>query len=142
MDQPPADDSKAATTPHPGWSDERVEQVVGNLLRVGVTLSAVVVAVGGILYLARHGREPLRESRIYSPQRVQVRRVFDMFSDAWELHSGGVIELGLLLLIGTPITRVLFSVIAFVFQRDYVYVGVTLVVLTVLLYSLFSGYLH
>ena len=37
----------------PGWTDERVEQVVGNLLRAGVLTAAVVVAAGGFLYLAK-----------------------------------------------------------------------------------------
>jgi uncharacterized membrane protein len=55
------------------------------------------------------------------------------------LGSGrGWIQLGLLLLIATPVARVAFSVYAFARQRDFLYVGVTLIVLTVLLFGLFS----
>lgn len=54
-------------------------------------------------------------------------------------HSRGIIEAGLLVLIATPVARVLFSVIGFTRQRDYAYVGVTLVVLTVLVYNLVAG---
>ena len=44
-----------------------------------------------------------------------------------------------MLLIATPIARVLFSVVAFALQRDRTYVVVTLIVLAVLLYSLIRG---
>ena len=39
----------------PPWSEQQVDEIVGNLLRAGVNLAAVVVAVGGILYVVRHG---------------------------------------------------------------------------------------
>jgi uncharacterized membrane protein len=55
------------------------------------------------------------------------------------LHSRGLIQLGLLLLIATPVARVAFSVLAFAEQRDWLYVSITLVVLAVLVYSLASS---
>jgi uncharacterized membrane protein len=45
-------------------------------------------------------------------------------------------QLGLLVLIATPITRVAFSVFAFFYERDWKYVVFTLIVLGLLLYSL------
>jgi len=59
--------------------------------------------------------------------------------DALTLRGRGIIQLGLLLLIATPVARVAFSVAAFALQRDRLYVVVTLVVLAILLYSLTSG---
>jgi uncharacterized membrane protein len=53
----------------------------------------------------------------------------------------GILQLGLLLLIATPIARVIFSVFAFALEGDRMYVAFTLVVLTVLLYSLFGSFL-
>jgi uncharacterized membrane protein len=50
-------------------------------------------------------------------------------------------QLGLLLLIATPIARVMFSAVAFAMERDRMYVGFTLIVLAVLLYSLFGSFL-
>ena len=49
------------------------------------------------------------------------------------------LQLGVLLLIGTPVARVLYSAYAFARQRDWVYIALTIVVLGVLLYSLFAG---
>ena len=47
--------------------------------------------------------------------------------------------LGALVLLATPVARVAFSVLAFALQRDRLYVGVTLFVLSVLAYSLLGG---
>jgi uncharacterized membrane protein len=58
---------------------------------------------------------------------------------AIQFESSATIQFGLLLLIGTPVARVLLSVIGFLRERDFTYVGFTLVVLAVLLSSLFFG---
>jgi uncharacterized membrane protein len=50
-------------------------------------------------------------------------------------------QLGLFLLIATPVARVVFSLLAFAIQRDHLYVGITLVVLAVLTFSLTGGQL-
>ena len=39
------------------WNDQRIEIIIGALLRTGVLLAASVVLFGGVLYLARHGNE-------------------------------------------------------------------------------------
>ena len=54
------------------------------------------------------------------------------------MNGRAIIQLGLLLLIATPVARVLFSAIAFAIERDYMYVVITLIVLAILLYSLFG----
>jgi uncharacterized membrane protein len=55
------------------------------------------------------------------------------------MSGRAIIQLGLLLLIATPVARVLFSAIAFALERDYLYVLITLIVLGILLYSLFES---
>ena len=124
-----------------GPSDERVEQVVGNLLRIGVLASAFVVCVGGLLYLMHEGRSHAAHPREFREEPAQLRSPVGIFREAARLHGPGLIMLGLLLLIATPVARVVFSVVAFALQRDYLYVCFTILVLAVLLYSLFSGYL-
>jgi uncharacterized membrane protein len=122
--------------PRRGWTDTRVEQVMGNLLRAGVLLAGAVVATGGVLYLARHGTEP-RGDRVFRGEPADLRSPSGIVTDVWEGRARGVIQLGVLLLIATPVARVLFSVFAFAAERDYAYVGITLLVLAVLFYSLF-----
>lgn len=124
---------------HPGPSDERVEGVMGNLLRVGVLASAVVVLLGGLLYLVRDARHAAPDLGTFEPE--LLRSPIQIVREATALHPLGLIMFGLLLLIATPVARVIFSVAAFALQRDYLYIFFTLLVLAVLLYSLFSGYL-
>jgi uncharacterized membrane protein len=126
--------------PSPGWSDEQVEQVMGNLLRAGVLLAAALVLAGGVLYLIRYGAAPA-DHRVFRGEPADLRSPVGIVEDALELRSRGLIQLGVLLLIATPVARVLFSVVAFARQRDLTYVIVTLIVLAVLLFSLFSGHL-
>ena len=122
-----------------GWSDTDVEQVIGNLLRIGLLLSTAVVLVGGAIYLVRHGHE-LPDYRLFRGEPVALRSIGGIVEMAQDLLGRGFIQLGLLLLLATPVARVLFSVYAFIKQRDPFYVGVTLVVLAVLLTSILGGY--
>lgn len=121
--------------------DERMDRIIGNLLRYGVLLSAVVVCAGGLLYLVREGRQPKPNLHDFHAEAEELRGPTGILRESAALHSHGLIMLGLLLLIATPVARVLFSTAAFTLQRDYLYVVFTLLVLAVLLYSLFHGYI-
>ena len=120
------------------WSDEQVDQLIGNLLRVGVIIAAIVAAIGGALYLAQHGRQ-LANYREFRGEPPELRSVRGIVTAALALHSAAVVQLGLLLLIATPVARVAFSLVAFLIQRDRVYVIVTSIVLALLLFSLTGG---
>jgi uncharacterized membrane protein len=123
---------KKATTP---WNDQRMEIVVGYLLRTGVLLSAAVVVIGGAIYLFRHGAAPAN-FHVFQGELSPLRTLAGIAHGVLKLSGSAVIQLGLLLLIATPIARVLFSAVAFAFERDYLYVAFTLAVLGVLAYSL------
>jgi len=122
--------------PRRAWSDQHVEEIVGNLLRIGVTLAAAVVLAGGVLFLIQHGREVPD----YTQWKAEKENLPAIGTEAASGHSAGIILLGIVLLIATPVARVAFSVFAFVMQRDRTYVVVTLIVLMVLLYSLTGGW--
>jgi uncharacterized membrane protein len=128
-----------AADARPGsWSDTRVEQLMGNLLRAGVMLSAAIVFTGGAIYLVRHpGHAP--DDHLFHGEPKALTSVGGVIELAFGGSARGLIQLGLLALIATPIARVLFSVYAFGRQHDYLYVGITLVVLTLLIYSLAWG---
>src|SRR5919198_1387482 len=128
-------------TPPPGWSDERVEQVIGDLLRAGVLVAALVVFGGGVRYLLHEGGAPVRDRSTFQegPETSYLRKPLEIIRRAGQLDDRALIQLGLLLLIATPVARVLFSVVAFARQGDFTYALVPLLVLAILLYSLFSG---
>jgi uncharacterized membrane protein len=121
-----------------GWTDQRIEDILGNLLRAGVLLAALVVLVGAAIYLIRHGRSPA-DYRIFRGEPAELRTIRGIFQAAFALEGRGVIQLGLLLLIATPVARVAFSVWGFAEEHDRMYVGFTLIVLSVLLYSLLGS---
>ncbi|MGA9966653.1 MAG: DUF1634 domain-containing protein [Terriglobales bacterium] len=120
------------------WTDKTIEEIVGTLLRVGVSLSAFVVAIGAAIYLARHGREPANY-RVFHGEPSDLRSLSGIVRDAFRLHGRGIIQLGLLLLIATPVARVAFSIWGFAEEHDRLYMIFTGVVLIVLLYSLLGS---
>ena len=120
------------------WSDEQVEKIVGNLLRSGVIAAAIVVLAGGIIYLIRYGGN-LPDYSIFKGEPAEFRSMEGIIKAAFALRSRGLIQLGLLLLVATPVARVAFSIFAFALQRDRIYVVITLIVLGVLIYSLAGG---
>jgi uncharacterized membrane protein len=115
--------------------DYKLEQLIGNLLRAGVFLAAIVVLAGGVLYLVQHGKgHPDYHS--FHAEKTELRSPSGVIRDAAALDSQGIIEFGLLLLVLTPIARVVFSAAGFAMERDWMYVVITLIVLGVLIYSL------
>jgi uncharacterized membrane protein len=120
------------------WTDKNIEEIVGNLLRVGVSLSAFVVLIGAAIYLARHGREPANY-KVFHGEPSDLRNLSGIVRDAFHLRGRGVIQLGLLLLIATPVARVAFSVWGFAEEHDRLYMIFTGIVLIVLLYSLLGS---
>jgi uncharacterized membrane protein len=119
-------------------TDQQVEQSIGVLLIAGVLLAASVVFLGGILYLVHSGgAQP--DYHTFKGEPANLRTPSLVIRDAFAGNPPAIIELGLLLLILTPIARVAFSVVAFLREHDYMYMVVTLVVLGVLLYSLLAA---
>jgi len=116
-------------------ADYKLEQLIGNLLRAGVFIAAAVVLLGGILYLAQHGTgHPDYHS--FHGESSELKSVAAVVKGAAGLDSRSIIQLGLFLLVLTPIARVVFSAVGFALERDYVYVVITVFVLAVLLVSL------
>jgi uncharacterized membrane protein len=114
--------------------DQRVERAIGTLLRIGVLLAVLVVLPGGALYLLGDASRATDYATFHG-EPMDLRRVSGIAAEAFMLHGRAIIQLGILLLIGTPIARVLFSLVAFALQRDMTYVAVTLLVLAVLVYG-------
>jgi uncharacterized membrane protein len=133
-----------ARQPHPfkpqPWRDRRIEVILGNLLRTGVLVSAAVVLLGASIYLSRHAHDPA-DYRVFRGEPSEYRTIRGVIQSVivGRGRGQGLIQLGLLLLIATPIARVAFSVAGFAIERDRLYVAFTLIVLAVLLYSLLGS---
>jgi uncharacterized membrane protein len=117
------------------WSDERVDRMLGSVLRAGVLVSAAVVLVGGCIYLARHGDEP-PDRRTFHGEPAEFTHPAGILRAASAGGGRGVIALGLLLLIATPVARVALAGYGFLREGDWLYTAVAIFVLIVLLVSL------
>ena len=122
-----------------GCSERRLDEIVGLLLRTGVLIAAFFVLTGGVLYLMRQNG-PIPNDHVFHGEPEELRSVSGVVHAALALRGEGLIQFGLLILIATPIARVAFSLFAFLYQKDWVYVAVTLVVLGLLLYSLLGSH--
>jgi uncharacterized membrane protein len=120
------------------WDDHHIEVILGNLLRSGVLISAAVVLWGACIYLFRHAHEPA-DYRIFRGEPSEFRTISGVIQSVINGRGRGLIQLGLLLLIATPIARVAFSIVGFALERDRMYVAFTLIVLAILLYSLLGS---
>lgn len=115
--------------------DQRLEIIIGNLLRAGVLIAAAVVLAGAGLYLVQHRSDHVDYHHfVAGPQ--SIRAVAAITRSAAHFNSEGLMQFGLLLLIATPVARVVMAVVGFALERDRLYVVVSLIVLAVLLASL------
>jgi uncharacterized membrane protein len=120
------------------WTDQDVEIIIANLLRAGVVVSAAIVLAGGLIFLVRHGFDPANY-RVFKGEPTDLRQFRGIARAALALHGRGIIQLGLLFLIATPVARVAFAAFAFSIERDWLYVGISTFVLLILLYSLLGS---
>jgi uncharacterized membrane protein len=118
--------------------DKRLELLLGNLLRWGTIVSAALIAAGGITYVAQHGTEsPHLATFLGEP--TNLRSLSGIVGDSLALDGRGIMQLGLLVLVGTPIGRVVAALAAFAWRRDATYVVISAIVLLALLYSLLAS---
>ena len=121
------------------WDDQRMEEIISNMLRFGVFLAATLVLLGGVMYLFQNpGVAPAY--RHFHGEPITLRDPVRIFQGAIHGRAAEIIQLGLLVLIITPIARVFMCVVGFFMQRDRLYVAVSGLVLAVLLYSLVFGH--
>ncbi len=105
-------------------------RTIGIALRTGVLLAGLLCIVGLGAWVKAG----------YPPQGVvSSSNVLDVFRLASQGDFSGIIYLGILLLIATPVFRVALSAVGFGIERDRGYVIISLLVLGMLLVGIFSG---
>ena len=120
------------------WAKRNVELYTGLLLRYGVILSCATTFLGGIVYFMQHSTSitdysPVPQGEPFPGTPDYLRTLSTILPRVWAFDGAAIIQLGICLLIATPIIRVAFSAVAFLIERDYLYVGITLLVLAIIL---------
>ena len=131
----PVEDVALATTVE---REHEIEQLIGRLLQFGVLLAAAVVILGGTAMLVQRGLQNA-DFHVFQDVAAPLRSLTGIVRGVLALDSAAIVQLGLVLLILTPVARVALTLVAFVLQRDLLYTGVTAVVLALLLYGLIWG---
>jgi uncharacterized membrane protein len=126
--------------PKARWANDKdVELAIGTLLRAGVLIAVAIVLLGEIVLLVRHGTAR-PDYAVFHGEPTALRTLRGILASAFSFQGAGIIQLGLVILIATPVARVTFSVVAFALEHDRLYVFITLIVLSVLLFSLAGGH--
>lgn len=116
------------------FRDTDLEQVIGELLRYGVLASSLVVLAGGIVYLLRHGGQ-YPQYHEFRGEPDKMRDPVLIWEAVWRGEGRPLIQLGLLILVATPVARILFSFIGYLLEKDYLYAVLTVIVLLVILFN-------
>lgn len=117
-------------------TDKEMESWISTVLLTGVLLSAVLICFGAVLYL-RNGATIHPDYTHFQSANPALRSLSDVVHGTMSVKAEFVIQLGLLLLIATPVIRVAFCIVGFAQQRDRLYVAISAVVLGILIYSFF-----
>jgi uncharacterized membrane protein len=123
----------------PRWKDKDLQIIIGNLLRGGVLLSMGIVFMGGMVYLFRHGQQ-LPAYKTFHKQSPEFTTITGVLRGVLGGHGRAIIQLGILVLIATPIARVAFSILGYFVEKDYLYMAITFLVLCIILFSMLGGF--
>jgi len=118
-----------------GPNDKDLQIILGTLLRVGVVASMTIVLLGGIVYIVFNPTNHVNYANFH-PHSAKYSSIGAVFSGLLNMDGAAIIQFGILLLIFTPVLRVVFSVFGFLIERDYLYASIGLFVLSVILFSL------
>ncbi|MDR2282827.1 MAG: DUF1634 domain-containing protein [Sphingobacterium sp.] len=121
------------------WNDKDISLLVGQILRIGVLLASVTLIIGGMLYLTVHGKDPIPNYTEFIGETNANTTISGIISGVMQINVPQIIQLGVLLLICTPIVRVIGSLVGFIIEKDTMYIIITLIVLTVIVGSIISG---
>ncbi len=105
-----------------------LNDVVHRILVIGLVVSTVLLLIGLIPDLILNRSLPTAAL----PPAAAVQR-------SLQLHPGGFLSLGLLVLLFTPVLRVVGSIFVFLWERDWLYFGVTILVFAIMLISIVVG---
>ena len=120
------------------FKDTDMQRVIGLVLRAGVIMSISVVFIGGIIYLYRHGSS-IEDYHDFKGVPAFVHSISGIIHGILTGRGRAIIQAGIILLILTPVVRIIFSAIGFVLEKDWLYVGITLIVLTIIVVGALTG---
>ena len=119
--------------------DKDLQTIIGWILRGGVAVSMVLVFIGGVFFVYRHGNS-IPDYKTFKGVPDFIHSFGGILNGVITFKGQAIIQLGIILLIATPVMRVAFSAAGFFLEKDYLYTFITLIVLLIILASMISGH--
>jgi uncharacterized membrane protein len=113
---------------------------IGLVLRYGVIASFLVVALGSVLLFleGQTGYYPMGSAeQLFDAQNRFLIGPVPLVQGVASAKPYAVIDLGLGVLLATPVARVVISIFLFTAEKRYAFVAITATVLAILLLSMF-----
>ncbi|KIA94277.1 hypothetical protein OC25_10130 [Pedobacter kyungheensis] len=121
--------------------DKDIQLILGTLLRAGVIISMGIVLVGGVIFLI-HNKGVITDYKVFKPELAKFSSISAIFKGVLTLQGDAVVQFGILMLIFTPIARIVFAIFSFLVERDYLYVLIGFIILAIITISLNGGLAH
>jgi uncharacterized membrane protein len=121
------------------FKDKDMQAIIGWILRVGIITSMAIVVVGGILYIYHNGYS-ITDYRAFKKVPDFISDPAGVFDGLLAFNGQAIIQLGIILLIATPVLRVAFAAIGFLVEKDYLYTLISVIVLLIIVGSMITGH--
>lgn len=130
-----------SSTKKENLNDKDIQVILGTLLRAGVIISMSIVLLGGVIFLV-HNKGVLIDYKIFKPELSEFSSIVSIFKGVLTFRGDAIVQFGVLMLIFTPIARIVFAIFSFLIEKDYLYVIIGLIILSIITLSLNSGLTH
>ena len=122
----------------------KVETAISYVLRIGVVVSVITVLIGMAMVFSHHPGYASITGHVSYHSVTDSSTTFphtlgQLGTALSNLTGEGIIVLGLIVLLATPVLRVAVGVVSFIYEKDPPMTFVTLFVLAVLIASFFLG---
>jgi len=124
----------------------KTEIIIGKSLRIGVITALVLTVFGGVVFLIQHHgltatykAIPQSSNAVFIGTATYLREFSTIIPRILQFDGAAIIQLGVIVLIATPVLRVVMSLISFLIEKDKLYVAITAIVLLVILGNMIFG---
>ena len=122
-------------------NDKDIQLILGTLLRAGVIISMTIVLIGGIIFLI-HNKGVITDYKVFKPELAKFSSIASIFKGVLTFHGDAIVQFGILMLIFTPVARIVFAIFSFLIEKDYLYVVIGFIILAIITISLNGGLAH
>lgn len=122
-------------------NDKDIQVILGTLLRAGVIISMTIVLIGGVVFLI-HNKGVITDYKVFKPELAKFSSIAAIFKGLLTFHGDAIVQFGILMLIFTPVARIVFAIFSFLIEKDYLYVLIGLIILAIITISLNGGLAH